>query len=188
LFHAVALALVLAQNPTSRAVTLDGGLVTAQIPSTWVEISRTRHAQGEVVAFQIPNPADEGTPDSANAVIFTRHDAALTMDHFVAALRDPIVKLPGSAVIESAVGSDPSSDRFLFLRARQGTTPYAMADRYARRGEVFLHIRVSWPLLERATRSWTEEIVHSTNQLFSNLQFKGKPLGHVSELRLGTLK
>lgn len=165
------------------AVTLEDGKVSFTIPPHWSVIGKKVRENGEVIAFQVPNAADEGTGDSANVSVFTQSSPGLTLDDFSNHWIESIVEDPGAVLLDRLSGDEPSQDQSAFMRAQQGQTPYIVADRYVRRGELFVHFRASWPLLENTKSEWTSSLIAKINDLFSRSLIDGAEIGEVGRVR-----
>jgi hypothetical protein len=162
-----------ASGEPRRGYRLAGDRVTLEVDGSWEEV---RAKAGESVSFQIPNPADEDTPDSANATIVAR---TLGKEPFedritrVAAKLTVVTRLPKAA---------NSNDVLLVSRGKQGDTPYVVVDRLARRNGVEIHIRVAWPILPATTADWQSQLIEATNQLISGVAVDATPIGMVGKV------
>ena len=134
------------------------------------------------MTYQIPNPADVGTPDAANVSVSTLFQGGLTLEAFSAHWIASVTGQPGGALLDRVDGQDPAADRFVLLTARQGDTPYVVADRYAKRGSFFVHVRAAWPTLRATTAEWEASLVKDVNALVSSIRIDGKAIGTVGGL------
>ena len=155
---------------------LSAGRVAFEQPDDWRTFSRRTGEAGEFVCFQIPNPADVGTPDSANVSVSTLSQDGVTLEEFAGYRIAPVTNEPGGIVLETIDGPNPTTDRFVLMRAHQNETAYVIADRFAKRGTFFVHIRAAWPILEGTTEAWQTSFVRHVNQIFSGLLVDGKPI------------
>jgi hypothetical protein len=147
-------------------------------PDVWREVLRRTMQNGELVAFQIPTPTDEGAPDAANASVATHVQDDLTLDAFVQYCLATITSTPGGALLAHVDGPNAAADRFVLLRAQQGTTRYVVGTRFAKRGSLFVYVQASWPLLNKTTKDWQRALI-DMNALFSDLRIDGEPIGKV---------
>lgn len=110
------------------------------VPGDWKVISSKSDAQVTVFAFQIPNPAEEGTPDSTNL-------AFIATD-----LKDRAAK---SAFEKKASHREPNArDKKLVdkwdcttFSGKQEVTTYEVWDCYRIVAECGVHVRIAWPHL-----------------------------------------
>jgi hypothetical protein len=112
------------------------------VPGNWKVISSKSDSIVTVFAFQIPNPADDGTPDSTN-LAFIASD-----------LKDSVAR---STFEKKASGREPNArERKLVEKwactsfsGKQGTTTYEAWDCYRIVAECGVHVRLAWPHLPK---------------------------------------
>jgi hypothetical protein len=137
---------------TSGSFYLLAGRVVIQSPGAWQIISHKLDASQDVVGFQIPNTADEGTPDSANVgVVVYDLSLATNATAFAQRRRESGGRAPkpshsGGWVIHT-------------FHDKQGDTAYEIRDTYRTLGQRFgVHIRLAFPDLSKTTRSWRQSL------------------------------
>lgn len=145
---------------------LQQGRVTLQAPGPWKVISHKLDASQDVVGFQIPNPADEGTPDSANVAVVV-FDLAVTNNAtaFAQRRRDSEGRMPkplrsGEWTIHTFEG-------------RQAGTIYEVRDAYRTLGKRYgVHIRLAFPELSKTTTAWRRSLEEDFQRLLATAAIK----------------
>jgi hypothetical protein len=66
--------------------------------------------------------------------------------------------------------------RFYYWAGREGDTPYALFDDFARRGPYVVHVRIAWPLKPESPDSWTSALSRDTRALLASLTLDGTRL------------
>jgi len=155
-----------------------GDRISFAVNATWVKLNGQTD---RVVAFQVPNPAEQGTPESTNV-------AVMANSHPTDSLEDRIQSLTSSTgTLITRLPTRPSKrDVLLLYRGQQGQTPYIIADRLARRGKIEVSIRAAWPILESSTDEWQSELLAQINQLMSDVSIDGTTIGAVGHLVVHT--
>jgi hypothetical protein len=112
------------------------------VPSDWLVISSKSDAVNTVFAFQISNPAEEGTPDSTNLVIVASD-----------------LKQPGAKTAFEKKASNPeqkAQKRKLAdhwgcssFSATQGSTEYKIWDCFRTVTDCGVYVRAAWPHLPK---------------------------------------
>src|SRR4029079_4707226 len=99
--------------------------VVFAVDSSWVKVGGR---DDRTVVFQVPNPADEGTPDSANVAVSVVTNASRPFEASVE-------RVSASGVVVTRLPRlQNAHDVFLLSSGRQGATAYILVDRLARRG------------------------------------------------------
>ena len=173
-----------ADEPLSHQYSIHNDRVQFSVPVHWVEMGDTVKEDRHLTLFQIPNPADEGTPHSANALVSVYHEEELTLQGFSDFWIDRILNEPGSLFLHKDESGNPVQSVFAVFRTTQESTAYIVADKYARRQDLLIHIRISWPFLSETTKAWEESMVNDSNALFSNILVDGEALGRSGQLSL----
>jgi hypothetical protein len=112
------------------------------VPSDWLVISSKSDAVNTVFAFQIPNPAEEGTPDSTNLV-------SVASD----------LKQPGAKTAFEKKASNPEQKaekrklsghwRCSRFSATQGSMEYEIWDCFRTVTNCGVYVRAAWPHLPK---------------------------------------
>jgi hypothetical protein len=137
---------------TGSTFHLQAGRLALRSPPTWKVIAHKLEGSRNVVGFQIPNPADEGTADSANVMAVT-YDLSRGTNVTVLAERKKMSE--GRA-------SKPSQlkDWTIYTyRDKQGETPYEIRDAFRTLGEQYgIHVRLAFPELAKSTKEWKQTL------------------------------
>ena len=122
-----------------KIVTADG-FVAFTAGNNWPVFSMQTKLPMTTAVFQIPNPADEGTPDSTN--LFVRF-----YDLGSPAARESFEKV--GAPIEGAAPKVESIDGWKVYRqvGKQGTTEYSIIDAKRELRGLSASVRLAWPHL-----------------------------------------
>jgi hypothetical protein len=116
--------------------------VAFTVPGNWAALITKSDAEKTVFAFQIPNPADEGTPDSTNVVVVSSH---LANDDERAAFQKT-ANMPKDGPSQRSLTEGWQCWNF---SAKQDKTPYQIWDCYRVINECGVHVRDSWPELPK---------------------------------------
>jgi hypothetical protein len=132
------------------------------VPADWKVISSKSDAEITVFAFQIPNPADEGTPDSTNLAFIASH------------LKDPAAR---SAFEKKASRREPNAkDKKLVdkwsctsFSGKQGTTTYEAWDCYRIVGECGVYVRIAWPHLPKNPPDYDKDMEAALEEVLKSV-------------------
>lgn len=141
LCFAAATASITAAQAVELTILTGNGHVAFSAVDEWPVVAAQTHLPTAVMAFQIPNSADEGTPDSTNLSLSLYDLGTPQGQKAFAALHVPSDSTPCPA---SAIDAWETS----CTKARQGDTTYTIMD--ARRHEVAdvaVNVRLAWPHL-----------------------------------------
>lgn len=162
-----------------RAVASQPGLVDFTIvdriqfsvPGDWPVITSKSTSEKTVFAFQVPNPADEGTPDSSDlSIIATDLRTAQDKDAFQTQPRDNSHNAVERKLVE---GWDCSSSSAVQNSTR---TEYVIWDCRRVIHDCGVFVRVAWPHLPKNSPDYDDQMVKVlTNFLTSVAPFKGLP-------------
>ena len=145
--------------------------VQFSVPADWPVIANKSTNEKTVFAFQIPNPADEGTSDSSNLSIIAT-DLKTTQD------RDAFQKQPSSPdhnAQEKKLVEDWGCGTF--SAAQQSTkTQYVIWDCRRTIADCGISVRTAWPHLPKNPPDFDKQMeTVLTNFLTSVGPFKGVP-------------
>lgn len=124
-----------------KVVTADG-YVAFRVDGSWPVVASDSKPPVSVLAFQIPNAADDGTPDSTNVAVSVFQ-------------LDSETGRTGLAAVPTRVGAaEPKRERFegweVFRQeGRQGPTAYSIVDAKRTLAQAGVAVRVAWPHLSR---------------------------------------
>lgn len=139
-FAAATASMTVAQAVELTILTGNGHVAFSAVDE-WPVVAAQTHLPTAVMAFQIPNSADEGTSDSTNLSLSLYDLDTLQGQKAFAALQAPPDSTPCTA---SAIDAWDTS----CAKAHQGDTTYTIMD--ARRREVAdvaVNVRLAWPHL-----------------------------------------
>ena len=156
------------QGTEVRTILVNGGSVQAVAPRGWVHLFD--RSNDEFVVFQIKNPADEGTPDSANASIrslarWTSVEAA--MNETVGTL----LNVPGTVIVSNDQGV--GKKRVILARGQLAQTPYVMIIVIGMRDNIVVVCQAAWPLLDATTPEWSDAMLRDYKSLLSSVHANG---------------
>jgi len=119
----------------------EGGHVAFSAGDEWPVVAAQTRLPTAVMAFQIPDLADEGTPDSTNLSLSLYDLDTPQGRKAFAALRQPSDSIPCTA---SAIDAWDTA----CAEARQGSTTYTIMDARRRNvADVAVNVRIAWPHL-----------------------------------------
>lgn len=121
------------------------------VPGNWPVISSKSDAAQTVFAFQIPNAADEGTPDSSNLVIVSSYlKNAHDRDAFKEKASNPNHDAKEKKLIEGW--------RCSSFSAMQKPTQYVIWDCYRVIVDSGVHVRIAWPHLPKNPQDFDKQM------------------------------
>ena len=121
------------------------------VPGDWKVMSSRSDKDLTVFVFQLPNPADEGTPDSTNLAVvssYLRDDASRDAFEKKASERDPRAR-------EQHLVESWSCSTFT---AKQGATNYDVWDCYRVVAKCGVHVRFAWPSLPKNAPNYGKQM------------------------------
>ena len=157
---------------------LFSGAVTFHLPSNWKVQRQGPHGSAEVVQLLIPDPDTDNTPESSNAVITAEPlQPGLTVKSF----GDSSIHKPDMTVLTDIPAG--KTWRTVLSHGHPGKTAYVVLDRFGLDAGYMVHLRVAFPVIQRADARWMTNVAADCNKLIKSLKIKG---GNVvtSELKL----
>jgi hypothetical protein len=118
------------------------GRIQFCVPGDWHVISSKSDTANTVFAFQIPNPADEGTPDSSNLVVIAYN----LKDHSAKTMFEKKESTPDQGAQKRKFMDHWSCSTF---SAMQGSTEYKDWDCLRRIADCGVYVRTAWPHLPK---------------------------------------
>jgi hypothetical protein len=163
-------------SSTGFSIVTTKGYVTFYVPSHWRVISMQSKPPISVAAFQIPNPADDGTPHSSNVVMSLYHV-------------DFEKGKKGVEIIGRQYGQQKpkvrTSDGWTIFEQQdenQGAL-YTILDAKKPFADVIVGIRVAWPKLSTDFRGWDQNMRKVFDSLLRDVSGGfGKPPKHEGEV------
>ena len=148
---AFASSLAFAQAKTDY--TLNGGSVHFHVPGDWTAIMEKSDGDPQAVIFQVPDPATQGTEDTASVTIKTR--AMKSGDDFQGFVTDAFERAKGQSGYENdSANKDSSTHRYFVTRNK---VRYLVRDAYQMNGNVGIEVRCQRPLLDATPKEWNDQ-------------------------------
>ncbi len=152
-------------NAVELEIFTENGYIGYTAKDHWLVIATQTKPPIAVMAFQIPNEADEGTPDSTNLSI---------------SIYTPESEKAQSAVMKIGLSygaNKPEQSLYkewaIFKQnAKQGNTTYTIIDAKKKVTDVIIGVRVAWPHLERNTSNYNQEMVNTFNTFIESVNGK----------------
>jgi hypothetical protein len=138
---------------TPGEFSLNSGLVKFTAPPAWPVIMQKIEGNPQAVAFQVKDPADEGTGEATRVTVTTKllDDTSL----FQGLVNADVNK--GKQMPEYEKRDDGVDASVLRFFARNGKTRYEFRETWYLNGHVLVHIRCARPMLDKTTAQWTTE-------------------------------
>lgn len=136
--------------------------VSATVPDGWVIIGSQTKPPKTVVAFQIPNHADEGTPDSSNLSISTFEPNETN------AMQQVLMRHTTPNVVSSTNGDWTVR----VYRNKQEQTEYVIRDAVRRYSSFFVMVRLAWPHLKANRPDYDQEMERAFAQVLGSIKMK----------------
>lgn len=150
--------------------TFAGKLVTFDTPKNWILQKQATKVGFEAFQFLIPDPATDGTPDSANAgIVIEKAQDDLDVTNFASLHLQTGSEPPGNALVTTIFGNDKWCSAV--TRGQQGETPYIIMDRFGVDHGVTVFFRVAQPILQN--HSSVAESISNFNSVVRSLKIYG---------------
>src|SRR5579883_1264106 len=137
------------------------GAVKFSAPSDWPPIMQKTEGTPQFVAFQVRNPADQGSGEVSQASVEAKllNDAS-TFPALVNAGTDKAKQMPGYEARGDSVGANA-----LHYIALDGKQRYEYREAWYLDLKIFIHIRCARPLLTETSTAWTAAFESGCAQL-----------------------
>jgi hypothetical protein len=138
---------------TPGEYSLNEGSIKFSAPAAWPVIMQKTEGNPQVVAFQVKDPAEEGSGEATRVIVNTKRleDSGA----FKAQVDADVNKAKQMSEYEKRDdGVDPSVLRYF---ARNGKTRYEYRETWYLNGKVMVHVRCARPMLEKTTAQWTAD-------------------------------
>jgi hypothetical protein len=161
---AIASCAVFAQAKTDY--TLNAGQVHFHVPPNWTAIMEKADGDPQAVIFQVPDPAAQGSEDTASVTVKTRSlKASADFSGFVT---DEFERAKGQAGYETdSTNKDTSTHRYFVTRNK---TRYLVRDSYQLTGNVAIEVRCQRPLLDATPKEWNDTFDTSCSSVVASLK------------------
>jgi hypothetical protein len=147
------------------AYSLHDGQVDFDVPSGWTAVMQKTDGNPQAIAFHVPDPATEGSDDTASVTVKTRHLA--NDSQFGVVVReqfDHARQQPGYEA--EPAGTDASTHRYHVVR---GKTKYFVRDSFQAVGGVAVEVRCQRPLLDASSAAWNAQFDSDCGALVASL-------------------
>ena len=164
LARALASSLAFAQAKTDY--TLNAGAVHFHVPGNWTAIMEKADGDPQAVIFQVPDPATQGTEDTASVTIKTR--SLKSGDDFQGFVTDAFERAKGQSGYENdTANKDSSVHRYYVTRNK---VRYLVRDAYQMNANVAVEVRCQRPLLDATSKEWNDEFDASCASVVASLK------------------
>ena len=146
--------------------TLNAGSVHFHVPPDWTAIMEKADGDPQAVIFQVPDPAAQGTEDTASVTVKTR--SLKSSEEFNGFVTDEFERSKGQAGYENdSANKDSSAHRYFVVRNK---TRYLVHDNYQLNGNVAVQVRCQRPLLDASTKEWSDGFDASCSNVVASLK------------------
>lgn len=134
----------------SNEYNLNDGKVSFKVPAGWSAIMEKAGGNPQAIIFEVPDPAAEGTEDTASITVKTRQ--LQSPNDFAEATENELALSKAQSGYEvEAEGSNANVHRYFVTR---GKTRYTIRDRFTLLGDIAVQVRCQRPLLPGTTPDW----------------------------------
>jgi len=148
---------------TPGEFSLNQGIVKFTAPPAWPVIMQKTEGNPQAVAFQVKDPADEGTGEATRVTVGTKLlDDTSNFQALVNADVDKGKQMPD---YEKRDSSDATVLHFV---ARNGKTRYEYRDTWYLNGHIMVHVRCARPMLEKTTPQWAADYEKGCAQIMAS--------------------
>lgn len=148
-----------------NAYSLHDGQVNFSVPPGWSAVMQKSDGNPQAIAFHVPDPAAEGSDDTASVTVKTRHLA--NDSQFGVVVREQIDHARQQPGYEADPGgTDASTHRYHVVR---GKTKYSVRDSFQAIGGVAVEVRCQRPLLPASSAAWNARFDGDCGALVASL-------------------
>ena len=148
---------------TPGEFSLNAGIVKFTAPPAWPVIMQKTEGNPQAVAFQVKDPADEGTGEATRVTVSTK--LLDDTSNFQALVNADVDKGKLMADYEKRDSADATVLRFF---ARNGKARYEYRDTWYLNGHVMVHVRCARPMLEKTAAQWTADYEKGCAQIMTS--------------------
>lgn len=148
-----------------NVIHLQRGNVIVRSPESWVIIKHQVGSTSDLIAFQILDPADEGTDDSANVTViaFDLREVHATLKFTQSLLEHGKLK---------HVEKEQGKWIIYTWHSKQGETNYEVRDCYLTSNKYGIYVRLAFPKLEKTTKEWSTKLDVDFKQVLEALEVR----------------
>jgi len=164
-FLAAALLATVSFAATAADFNLNGGSVHFTAPSDWPVIMQMTEGNPQVVAFQVKDPAAEGTDESSRVSVTSRKlDDAVAYQAMVRTASDKAKQQTGYEQDKDT--GDVGSLRYT---ATEGKARYHYREHFYFHEGVGISLRCARPMLDKTSKSWVADFEKGCDQIAESL-------------------
>ena len=151
---------------TATDYSLNDGAIRFKVPSDWSMILQKTEGSPQAIAFQVKDPADQGTDTATRVTVDTRKfsDAGA----FASFVASGMAKAKQINSYAEEVGSNDATH--LRYTGMDAGTRYQYRDMYLYRESLGIHVRCVRPLLPATSSAWTKAYEQGCDLLMSSVQ------------------
>jgi hypothetical protein len=160
-----------------------GGAVSIELPDAWRKQVDEQRGSGYVLMYEVPFAATDPTPHIAQFVLTSSNNSSTlsVADYAHQVLRDELTR-PGFVIL--AASADSTSSLTVLSTGGDKGARYAVIDRFSSSAEWLARVRIAFPLLKQAPRSWYDSAIPDFNSVLASFNKCGSSNSGVSQLRL----
>ena len=145
---------------------LSGGFIKFSAPPAWPVIMEKSEGNPQFIAFQVKDPADTGTGESARVSVDTKLlDDSSNFQPIVNVGMDKAKAMPGYE--QHTENVDSTVLRYFALN---GKTRYEYRETWYLNTHLVIHVRCARPMLAATTPQWTAEYEKGCAQIMQSLR------------------
>jgi hypothetical protein len=144
---------------------LNDGVVKFSAPSAWPVIMQKTEGNPQVIAFQVKDPADEGSGEATRVTVTTKQ--LDDTNRFQSLVNVDVDKGKQMPEYEKRDSGDPSVLRYV---ARNDKTRYEYRETWYLNGRALVHVRCARPLLDKTTAQWTADYEKGCMQIMQSIK------------------
>ncbi|MEZ5461704.1 hypothetical protein [Dokdonella sp.] len=145
---------------------LNEGRVNFSVPSGWSAIMEKSDGNPQAIIFWVPDPATEGTDDTASVTVKTRR--LNSPNDFAEATQNELALSKAQTGYEAEPeGNNANVHRYFVTR---GKTRYTIRDRFTMLGNVAVQVRCQRPILDGTTQDWIARFDAGCNSVASSVK------------------
>ncbi len=151
---------------TATDYSLNDGAIRFKVPSDWSMILQKTEGSPQAIAFQVRDPADQGTDTATRVTVDTRHFA--DANEFASFVASGMAKAKQINSYTEEVGSNDATH--LRYTGTDAGKRYQYRDMYLFRESLGIHVRCVRPLLPATTSAWTKAYEQGCDLLMRSVQ------------------
>jgi hypothetical protein len=148
---------------TPSEYSLNDGAVKFNAPANWPVIMQKTEGSPQVVAFQVKDPADEGSGEATRVTVTTK--TLEDTSRFQSLVNADVDKGKQMPEYDKRDSGDPSVLRYV---ARNDKARYEYRETWYLNGRTLVHVRCARPLLEKTTAQWTADYEKGCAQIMQS--------------------